>query len=425
MFRFRAKFILGQEFIVFPRAASEYIDRRGFVRPLNYLFLLIMETLSAVRASKLIELSLALGYFVSFRSKKMKGIYLTFLACLILFTAAVPAFSQETEERVIDEVVAQVNDGVITLSRVKREIKSIVEMDVAQGKDRAEAQKNIEAKRGELIANLINEELLFQKAKEAGLEKEIESSVNQRFLQIMKQNNMKTLEALYQEMERNGVKPGEIREIWRSQITREMVIQREVQAKVYWEPTEKQLKEYYEAHKAQFTKPETVTLSEIFLAFAGRDENTVREKANKLVAELRAGAEFEKLAVENSDRDNVQSTKGRVDTFKIGDLDERFAKPIEGLKAGGYPNPVEIDQIGISILRVDERTAASNDSVYDEDEVRRAWAIEKSPEAHKKFMTSLREDAYIKINEDYRSLVTPILFADDRAAKSNEKEDNE
>lgn len=346
------------------------------------------------------------------------------LVCGILFAASVPAFAQETEERVIDEVIAQVNDGVITLSRVKREIKSLVELDVSQGKDRIEAEKRIESKRGELIANLINEELLLQKAKDLGLEKEIEASVNQRFLAIMKQNNLKTLDALYQEMERSGVSPREIREIWRSQVTNDMVLQREVQAKVYWEPSEKQLREYYEANKAKFTKPETVTLSEIFLSFAGRDENAVREKAKQLLEQLRAGADFEKLAVENSDRDNVQSTKGRVDTFNIADLDERFAKPIAGIKVGGYAEPVEIDQIGISILRVDERSAASSESFYDEDNVRRVWAIEKTPAAQKKFMAELREDAYIKINEEYRSLVSPILFADDRAAKSDSKEDN-
>jgi parvulin-like peptidyl-prolyl isomerase len=56
------------------------------------------------------------------------------------------------------------------------------------------------------------------------------------------------------------------------------------------------LKEYYESHKAKFTKPETITVSEIFLGFAGRDESAVHEKAKQLVADLRGGADFAKLA---------------------------------------------------------------------------------------------------------------------------------
>ena len=50
--------------------------------------------------------------------------------------AALGIFGQETQVRVVDEVVAQVNDGVITLSKVKRESKSIVDTWVQEGKTR-------------------------------------------------------------------------------------------------------------------------------------------------------------------------------------------------------------------------------------------------------------------------------------------------
>jgi len=123
--------------------------------------------------------------------------------------ASLSVFGQETEEKVVDEVVAQVNNDVITLSRVKREIKSIVEADKQQGKDPAASQKLVEEKRGELIANLINEELMLQRAKELGIDKDAEAEVNQRFLQVMKENNVKSIEALYQEMEKAGVNPQE------------------------------------------------------------------------------------------------------------------------------------------------------------------------------------------------------------------------
>ncbi|HMS09569.1 MAG TPA: hypothetical protein PKE66_08805, partial [Pyrinomonadaceae bacterium] len=54
------------------------------------------------------------------------------LAAFVMFAAAGSALAQETEERVVDEVIAQVNDGVITLSRVKREMKSLVEAGIEQ-----------------------------------------------------------------------------------------------------------------------------------------------------------------------------------------------------------------------------------------------------------------------------------------------------
>ena len=111
-----------------------------------------------------------------------------FVSLSVLLLLGVSGFAQETETRVVDEVVAQVNDGVITLSRVKREIKDAVDSFVQQGKTREEAQKMVNEKQGEMIATLINEELLMQKAKEMGLEKEVDISVNERLADIMKQS---------------------------------------------------------------------------------------------------------------------------------------------------------------------------------------------------------------------------------------------
>ena len=289
----------------------------------------------------------------------MKRISSVIFQIVVLLVLAIPAFSQENETKVVDEVVAQINDGVLTLSRINREIKAIVDTYVQEGKSRDDALKMVNEKRGELIANLVNEELMLQRAKELGLDSEIEGSINQKFLEIMKQQNIKTLEGLYQEMEKGGLNPDEIREGWRKQATREAVIRREVQSKVYWDATSKELKEYYEKNKDKFTQPETITISEIFLDFAGRSEANVREKAKNLSAQLKAGGDFTKIASENSDR------KNEPQTVNIKELDDKFAL-LKNLKAGDITDPIEIAQVGINILKVDKKTQASSDSVFDE-----------------------------------------------------------
>jgi parvulin-like peptidyl-prolyl isomerase len=341
-----------------------------------------------------------------------------FAATLLLLT--LPTLAQESETKVVDEVIAQVNEGVITLSRIKRESKGVVELYVQEGKKRDEAQRMVDEKQGEIIANLINEELLIQRAKELGLEQEIDASMNQRFVQIMKQYNMKTLDALYEEMRKQGVEPDEIKTLWRQQATREVVLQAEVQRKLYWEPTPTQVKEYYDKNRAKFGTPETVTLSEVFLSFAGREEAAVREKAKQLLAQARNGADFQKLALENSDNQDVAQTKGKVGTLKVNELNPNIAKAINNVKQGGIAEPVE-DQVGIHIIRVDERSAASAESKFDESAVRMAMMNEKIVEAQKKYLAKLREDAYIKISDSYRPMVAPILFADERTEKPKTK----
>jgi len=332
----------------------------------------------------------------------------------MVFAAAGTAVAQETEERVVDEVIAQVNEGVITLSRVKREMKSIVDSGVEQGKTREAAEQELAPRKGELIASLINEELILQRGKELNIDREVDQSVNQRFLQLMEQNNLKTLDALFVEMRKNNVDPDEVRELWRRQIVRELVIQNDVQRKVYWEATPRELQEYFNKNKERFSKPETVTLSEIFLGFAGRSEGSVRQRATDIVGQLRGGADFLKTVAETSDRPNAATNGGKLEEYDVKELDERFLKAIEGKKVGEYTDPIEIDQIGLVILRIDARSAASNESRFDENAIRIAIMQERLPDAMKKFNAKLREDAYIKINDQYRPEVAPILFAEER-----------
>ncbi len=343
-----------------------------------------------------------------------------FFVLAFIVVGALCVSAQETEERVVDEVVAQVNEGVITLSKVKREAKGIVDAEVQQGKKREDIEKLVEAKRGEMIANLIHEELLAQRAKELGLDSEIEASINKRFLDIMKQYNMKTLDSLYQEMEKTGVNPQEIREIWKKQATKDLVLQKEVQSKLYWGSSGKEVKDFYEKNKTKFTKPDTVTVSEIFLSFAGRDEAAVREKGTQLVAQLRGGADFDKLAKENADSGVVTQGRGK-DKLKVTELSQLLNEAIKDVKVGGFTNPISADQVGIVILRIDAREKATSESYFDENAVRMAIVQEKGAEEQKKFLASLRADSYIKISDSYRPIVSPILFADERKEKPANK----
>lgn len=339
-----------------------------------------------------------------------------FLVAILMFSAF-SAFAQESEAVVVDEVVAQVNDGVLTLSRINREIKEVTEAMVQQGKTPEAAKAEIEGRRAELIANLINEELIIQKGKELGVEKDVTAYVNQEMLRRMKEFNLKNLEALYEEMRKAGVNPDEFKESLGKRYMQDAVLRNDVDSKTYFAFTSKELKDYYEKNKVKFTKPEKVSFSEIFLNFAGRDENQVREKAKQIVAQLRSGADFGKLAVENSDRPEAQQNKGKIDrVFTVSELQETIAKPMKSVKVGGVSDPIEVEG-GIEIVRVDSREEASQDSVFDEDQVRQAMLAEKGPEARKKYMRELRRDAYIKISEPYRAMVTPILFKDDQTAE--------
>src|ERR1044072_7409751 len=105
-------------------------------------------------------------------------------------------FAQEGEMTVVDEVIAQVNDDVITLSMLKRETRERIEALKQSGMTEQQATDQVSKKQAELIATLINERLLLQRGKELDLATEIEAEVNRRMLQIAEEQGIPTIEKL-------------------------------------------------------------------------------------------------------------------------------------------------------------------------------------------------------------------------------------
>lgn len=354
---------------------------------------------------------------------KFRFISLTFVALtlLALFSlASLPAFPQEGELKVVDEVIAQVNEDVITLSMVRRESKQRVEALKQGGMPEQQALDEVTKHQADLIATLINEQLLMQKGKELDLASEVEAEVNRRMLEVAKEQGITTIEKLDEAMRGSGLDPVATRQSLRTEIMKQFVIQQEVDRKLFFGLSMDEVKKYFEANSAKFTKPEVVVLSEIFLSTAGKNEADVRARAVELVTQLRSGADFGALAAANSEREMngvrvAPQNQGKVGRFEVPNLREEIAKQIKGVKVGGVSDPLMIND-GYQILRVDERTEASSTPVFSENHVREAMTIERSPKERETYLRNLLNDSYIKISESYRAAVEPLLKLDTKAA---------
>lgn len=340
-------------------------------------------------------------------------------AILTAFISSSAALGQEGEPQVVDQVVAQVNDGVITLSRVRRELKEAINARKQQGVAEQQATEEMTKRMPELIASLINEQLLLQKGKELDLTAEVEAEVNRRILEEGKRQGINTLAELEAAMREAGLDPSEIRSTLRIEITKSFVIQSEVDRKTFFGLGQDEVKKYYDAHRDKFRKPESVTLSEIFLSLAGKPETEVKAHALQLVAQARGGADFGALAAASSEREDkgvriATQTKGKVGTFEVPNLRDDIAAAIKNTKVGGVSEPLRTDE-GYQILRVDERLPGS-DAVYNENRVREAITIERGTKNREEYLQKLREDAYIKIAEEYRAAVEPLLKINTRPA---------
>src|SRR5215218_638839 len=211
-----------------------------------------------------------------------------FLIALAMLTLSPSrAFAQEGSMQVIDEVIAQVNDDVITLSMLKRETKERIEALKQSGMTEQQATEEVAKRQAELIATLINEKLLLQKGKELDLANEIEAEVNRRMLQIANEQGIPSIEKLIEAMRQNGLVYEDVRRTMRTEMTKQAVLQNEVDRRVYLGFSSEEVKKYYEAHPDKFRKPESIKLSEIYLSTIGKDEEAVKARAQELVTQIR------------------------------------------------------------------------------------------------------------------------------------------
>ena len=351
----------------------------------------------------------------------VKNVFRIAIISVLTFALSTVSFAQEVETTIIDEVIAQVNESVITLSQVKRAKEVAVNALVADGKKKDEAELEVAKREGELISSLITEEILKQKATEIGLDRDIEDELNRRLLALAKQNQMQSLEQLYQSMRDQGLNPEAIKQDWRARIVTEIVYQRVVDAPLFWGTPDKEVKEYYGKNKDKFAQKETVELSEILLLFAGKEEADVQALANSLVKRARTGEDFGELAVTFSDRLNKAETRGFVGKFMVESLNEDVRKSIKGMKAGDVTDAIKID-IGLQILKIDKYVPASDESNFDERRVREEILKEKRGDARKEWLSKQKRESYIKVSEDYRGSVMPFLR--DEPSKKTESANN-
>src|SRR5438445_62662 len=328
-----------------------------------------------------------------------------FLTGAFLVSASI-AHAQEGEPVVVDEVIAQVNDGVVTLSQLKSEMAERVATLKQNGMTDQQVQAEVEKHRAELIATLINEQLLIQKGKELDLTDKVEAEVNKRMLEVAKEQKIPSIEKLEEAMRAEGVDPVATRQTMRAEIMKQAVLEGEVDSKLFYGLSLDELHKYFDTHRDKFVTPESVELSEIFLSLAGKQEASVKTQATQLVEQLRKGADFATLAKAYSERGKENG--GKVGLFQVNDLRPDIAGAIKVVKAGGVSDPLRSDE-GYQILRVDVRHAGTSTPTFNENKVREAITMERSPQAHEDYLQGLRDDAYIKVASAYRDAVMPLL----------------
>lgn len=114
----------------------------------------------------------------------------------------------------------------------------------------------------------------------------------------------------------------------------------------------------YKADDRRFHVPEELRARHILLAVPSGKDQEVKAQADKLLADLRAGASFEALAKEHSADPGSAAQGGDLGFFAAGRMVPEFDKAVFALtQPGALSEPVK-SQFGYHIIRLEERRGA-------------------------------------------------------------------
>jgi peptidyl-prolyl cis-trans isomerase D len=115
-----------------------------------------------------------------------------------------------------------------------------------------------------------------------------------------------------------------------------------------------EIERFYRANEAQFTTPEQVRASHILLKTDGKDEATVKAKAEALLKEAKSGADFAALAKKNSEDQGSAAQGGDLDYFGRGRMAKEFEEAAFNLSPGQISDVVKT-QFGFHIIKLTDR----------------------------------------------------------------------
>jgi peptidyl-prolyl cis-trans isomerase SurA len=327
----------------------------------------------------------------------------TILATSLIFISPRLALSQKNSSTQaiypgtpVEEIVARVNDQVISTSDYQRAMQELEQ----QAQQHQWTEQQLYEQKANLLRDLIDQQLLLSRGKQLGITGE--TGLVKELDQMRKQNHLATMADLQKAAESQGVNWQDFKASLRNRIITQEVIRNEVGARINISPSEERA--YYEAHKDQFERPETVRLSEILIPTANPDNTEqvaeAKKKADAAEAQLKAGADFAKLA-ETESAGVTASSGGDLGEFKRGQLAKVLEDQTFDLKPGQFTAPIRTKQ-GYIILKVTQHTPGGIAPLKDvEPQVENDIGMEKMAPALRAYLTKLRENAYIEIKDGY------------------------
>ncbi len=318
---------------------------------------------------------------------------------------AAPAKVNLDNAKVVEEIIARVNNEIITRSEYDKAMAT-GEDEIRQdcnGKCTPEQlQAALEDRRKTALRDLIDQSLLAQRGKDMGIS--VETDVVKQLDQIRISNKLATMDELEKAVTSQGMNWEDFKNNIRNHALTQKVISQEVGSHI--SIGESDGKAYYQEHQAEFVRPEQVALREIAVNTEGKKEEEIpdlKKKAETALKRVKDGEDFGEIAKRLSDG----STKGQggfIGTFKRGELSKQLEDVLFKMKRNELTDVIETKQ-GFRVFQVLEHYDEGEQS-FDKvkSEIMDHLYNQKLEPAVREYLKTLREQSYVVIKPGFAEL---------------------
>jgi peptidyl-prolyl cis-trans isomerase SurA len=331
----------------------------------------------------------------------------------------------QTKSTVVEEIVARVNNEIITREDLEKARSSLEAeaRDACANCTAEQVRAEVAAKDKDVLRDLIDQSLLTQRAKDDGIN--VDADVIKRLDSIRLQNKLPSMEALEAEVTKSGQDFEDFKTQIRDQLLTQELIRKEVGSKII--VSHEDVVKYYNEHKSEFVRPETVVLREIFVSTEGKPEAdlpALRKKAENLRDRIQNnGEDFGAMSKRYSDSPTAPQ-EGELGAFQRSQLDPKIADKVFALNRNQMTDVMET-KTGFEILQVQERYQEGEQPLDKvEPEITNKLYEQKMEPGLRAYLQTLREDSYVQIKPGYTDTAAVKAEPIEEVAAAPEKDDS-
>src|SRR5271168_19680 len=307
--------------------------------------------------------------------------------------------------KVVEEIIARVNNEIITRSELERSRASAEEdakQDCLNRCTPGQLQSEIEDRQKNSLRDLIDQSLLVQRGKDMGIS--VETDVIKKLDQIRIQNKLDSMEELEKAVSSQGLNWEDFKNNIRNGLLTQQVIGSEVGSHIT--VSSQDVQKYYEAHKTEFVRPEEVALREIEISTEGKKPDEIpdlKKKAATALTRVQDGEDFAEIAKRLSDGSTAKDG-GFLGIYKRGELSKVLEDKVFTMKRNQLTDVMETKQ-GFLILQVLEHYDEGEQSLDKvQNEISERLYNERLEPAVREYLKTLRQQSYVVIKPGYQDI---------------------